>query len=378
MLGEIMTEVFSVSGLFTLLMLLMLQAVLGFDNLLYISIESKRVGEEKAPMVRQWGIGLAVAFRIILLFIIVALFDALAEPLFGFHLTGFFEGEFTFQSLITLAGGAFIIYTAIKEITHLLTVDHIEHSEGGKAKSVMQAITLIVAMNLVFSFDSILSAMAIANVEVANIVSASGEVIDTFKGTALISTPIEGAVGCRPGKDYQVWLMAIAIIVSGIVMALMADAVAEFLKKNRMYEVLGLFILFLVGVLLVTEGAHLAHMKLFTFTIEAMSKSSFYLVIFVLVVTDIVSGGSAKRNSKPTENPNPLSLRLTMKWIGSHRSSQASDCKERRYWTPCCRLAQQGRPPADAQGHLVALATDLALCNHSAVAATSQQFDRLV
>ncbi|KCZ61805.1 MULTISPECIES: TerC family protein [Hyphomonas] len=301
MLGEIMTEVFSVSGLFTLLMLLMLQAVLGFDNLLYISIESKRVGEEKAPMVRQWGIGLAVAFRIILLFIIVALFDALAEPLFGFHLTGFFEGEFTFQSLITLAGGAFIIYTAIKEITHLLTVDHIEHSEGGKAKSVMQAITLIVAMNLVFSFDSILSAMAIANVEVANIVSASGEVIDTFKGTvtdcksALISTPIEGAVGCRPGKDYQVWLMAIAIIVSGIVMALMADAVAEFLKKNRMYEVLGLFILFLVGVLLVTEGAHLAHMKLFTFTIEAMSKSSFYLVIFVLVVTDIISTNYQKR-----------------------------------------------------------------------------------
>ena len=201
----------------------------------------------------------------------------------------------------TLAGGAFIIYTAIKEITHLLTVDHIEHSEGGKAKSVMQAITLIVAMNLVFSFDSILSAMAIANVEVANIVSASGEVIDTFKGTvtdcksALISTPIEGAVGCRPGKDYQVWLMAIAIIVSGIVMALMADAVAEFLKKNRMYEVLGLFILFLVGVLLVTEGAHLAHMKLFTFTIEAMSKSSFYLVIFVLVVTDIISTNYQKR-----------------------------------------------------------------------------------
>ena len=98
-------DFFSIDNLLTLLMLTLLQAVLGFDNLLYISIESKRVGEEKAPMVRQWGIGLAVAFRIILLFIIVALFDALAEPLFGFHLTGFFEGEFTFQSLITLAGG---------------------------------------------------------------------------------------------------------------------------------------------------------------------------------------------------------------------------------------------------------------------------------
>ena len=179
MLGEMLAEVFSVSGLFTLFMLLLLQAVLGFDNLLYISIESKRVGEAKAPMVRQWGIGLAVLFRIVLLFVIVALFDALAEPLFGFHLSGIIEGEFTFQSMITFVGGAFIIYTAIKEISHMLTVEHIEHSEGGKSKSVLQAIGLIVAMNLVFSFDSILSAMAIANEEIARIVNSAGETIGT-------------------------------------------------------------------------------------------------------------------------------------------------------------------------------------------------------
>lgn len=299
-MAEIFAEVFTTSGLFTLLMLLMLQAVLGFDNLLYITIESKRVGE-KASMVRQWGIGLAVAFRIVLLIIIVNIFALLAEPLFGLHLKGFFEGEFTVQALVTLAGGAFIIYTAVKEITHLLTVEHIEHTEGGAKKSVVQAIMMIVAMNLVFSFDSILSAMAIANVEVARIVDASGAVLGTFEGTvtdckaALIAEPVQGAVGCQPGKDYQVWIMTIAIVLSGIAMMLMADYVAEFLKKNRMYEVLGLFILFLVGVLLVTEGAHLAHMKLFGFSIEAMSKSSFYLVIFVLVVTDIISTNYQKR-----------------------------------------------------------------------------------
>ena len=179
-MGEFIAEVFSVSGLFTLLMLLMLQAVLGFDNLLYISIESKRVGPEKAPMVRRWGIGIAVALRIILLVIIVNLFTLLAEPLFNLGLKGVLEGEFTLQALVTLAGGGFIIYTAIKEIHHLLAVDHIEHTEGSASKSVMQAIAMIVAMNLVFSFDSILSAMAIANVEVANVVSASGEVLNTF------------------------------------------------------------------------------------------------------------------------------------------------------------------------------------------------------
>lgn len=266
MLAELTAEVFSVSGFFTLMMLLLLQAVLGFDNLLYISIESKRVGEEKAPMVRKWGIGLAVLFRIVLLIIIVSLFGALAEPLFGVHIENVFESEFTLQAIITLLGGAFIIYTAIKEITHLLAVEHIEHSEGSGKKSVTQAILMIVSMNLVFSFDSILSAMAIANEKMP-----------------------DGSI------DYQVWLMGIAIVLSGIIMILMADVVAEFLKKNRMYEVLGLFILFLVGVLLVTEGAHLAHMKIFGFPIDAMSKATFYLVIGVLVITDIISTNYQKR-----------------------------------------------------------------------------------
>ncbi len=261
-----MAEIFTVSGIFTLLMLLALQAVLGFDNLLYISIESKRVGEEKASMVRRWGIGLAMLFRIVLLIIIVNLFGLLAEPLFNLTMTGFIEGVFNLQALVTLAGGAFIIYTAIKEISHLMIVDHIEHTEGQNKKSVAQAISMIVAMNLVFSFDSILSAMAIANTK-----TPTGE------------------------TEYQVWIMAVAIIASGIVMILMADYVAEFLKKNRMYEIMGLFILFLVGVLLVSEGGHLAHLKLFGHEIEAMSKSTFYLVIVVLVITDVIQTKYQKR-----------------------------------------------------------------------------------
>ena len=183
----------------------------------------------------------------------------------------------------------------------MLAVDHIEHSEGSATKSVLQAVIMIVSMNLVFSFDSILSAMAIANVEIARVVTATGEVLATVEGTVtqckaeLIANPILGAVGCEPAKDYQVWIMAIAILASGVVMILMADYVADFLKKNRMYEVLGLFILFLVGVLLITEGAHLAHMKLFGFEIHAMSKASFYLVVGVLVITDIISTNYQKR-----------------------------------------------------------------------------------
>ena len=263
-----MAELLTLEALFTLFMLILLQAVLGFDNLLYIAIESNKVGDPKdAQKVRKYGIGIAVLLRIVLLFIIVNVFALLAEPLFGIHLKNIIEGDFTAQALITLLGGAFIIYTAIKEIHHLLQVDHIEHSEGSGTRTVAGAITLIVLMNLVFSVDSILSAMAIASVK------------DTVTNVT----------------TYQVPLMVIAILVSGLGMILLADRVTEFLKKNRMYQVLGLFILFLVGVLLVTEGAHLAHLKLFGFTIDAMSKSSFYLVVGVLVVTDILSNRYQKR-----------------------------------------------------------------------------------
>jgi predicted tellurium resistance membrane protein TerC len=295
-MADMFTDLFTMSSLFTLGALILLQAVLGFDNLLYIAIESNKVGDPvAAKKVRSWGIGLAVALRIVLLFVIVSLFGVLAEPLFSFS-TAVIEGEFTLQALVTIFGGAFIIYTAMKEIHHLLQVDHIENSEGSGARSVMKAIVLIVAMNLVFSFDSILSAMAIANVQTAVIVDAAGATLQSFAGgdvatcsEFLISNPVAGAVECQPVKTYQVPLMVIAIVASGIGMILLADRVTNFLKKNRMYQVLGLFILFLVGVLLVTEGAHLAHLKLFGFKLDAMSKSSFYLVIGVLVVTDIIS-----------------------------------------------------------------------------------------
>jgi len=262
---------FTLESLLTLGMLILLQAVLGFDNLLYIAIESNKVKDPaQAKAARQWGIILAMVFRIVLLVLIVAAFGMLAKPLFSLNVGKFFEGSFTLQALVTLLGGAFIIYTAVKEISHMLGTDYSSHGAGTqKTMTFTKAIILIVMMNLVFSFDSILSAMAIAN---------ETTIVDGVKTV-----------------EYQLGIMAVAIIGSGIAMLLLADTVTSFIKKNRMYEVMGLFILFLVGVLLVTEGAHLAHMKIAGFEILAMSKSSFYLVIFVLVVTDIISIKYQKR-----------------------------------------------------------------------------------
>jgi predicted tellurium resistance membrane protein TerC len=71
-------------------------------------------------------------------------------------------------------------------------------------------------------------------------------------------------------------------------MLYLSDRVAKFLKKNREYEIMGLMILLIVGGMMVTEGAHLAHMKLFDHEIHAMSKGAFWLVLFVVVLTEIL------------------------------------------------------------------------------------------
>ena len=244
-----MGDLFTIANLMTLAMLTLLQAVLGFDNLLYISIESKRVPEEKQRFVRQLGIAMAIGLRIVLLLVVMNAIEHLKEPFLTLNLQGVFEGQFNVHALITLIGGGFILYTAMKEIYHLLAVDNIDGHEGGRQRSVAMAITWIVVMNLVFSFDSILSALALTKVFA---------------------------------------VMALAIIISGLLMIWLSDHVSEFLKKNRMYEVLGLFILFIVGVMLISEGGHIAHIHLFGFAVEPMAKSTFYFVLAVLVVVDIV------------------------------------------------------------------------------------------
>ncbi len=250
----------------TLFMLILLQAVLGFDNLLYISLESKRAPEKEQARVRKWGIGLAVGLRIVLLFLLIQMIGLFQAPWLQPQWAGVIEGKFNLHSLIVLLGGIFIIYTAMKEIFHMIAIDDLENDgvkrEPASSKSV---IVKIVFMNLVFSFDSILSAIALT----------SGSKI--VEGKSIPGDPAD-----------SFFIMMIAIVTGGLLMILLADRVSEFLERNRMYEVLGLFILFVVGILLLTEGGHLAHLQLFGHKIEAMSKATFYFVITVLVLTEIV------------------------------------------------------------------------------------------
>ena len=95
-------------------------------------------------------------------------------------------------------------------------------------------------MNLLFSFDSILGAMALTD---------------------------------------EFWIMATAIVISGVLMIWLAEGVSKFLEKNRMNEVLGLFVLLVVGIMLLTEGGHLAHIKILGNDIVKMNSTTFYFVI---------------------------------------------------------------------------------------------------
>jgi predicted tellurium resistance membrane protein TerC len=259
-------NLFTIDSLITFLILTALETVLGFDNLLYISIEAKKVDPAREAYVRRTGIILAIGLRVVLLFVVLKLIDLLQAPMLEFH-SDLFGAAISGHSLIVLFGGIFLIYTAIKEIFHMIGAPHaVEDATKASRRSVAMALVWILIMNVVFSFDTVLSAVALT-------------------------------------KNFVV--MTAAIIVSGVLMVVMADTVAVFLKKNRMYEILGLFVLLLVGYMLMSEGAHLAHLSFFGFAVEPMAKSTFYFVLATLVIVEIIQGRYQKRILAEQEHKDP-------------------------------------------------------------------------
>ncbi len=235
-----------ISSIGTLLMLIVLQLVLGFDNLLYIALESKKASKENQEYVRKLGISIAIILRLVLLFLLVNLVENFKNPLIYLN-TDFIKLNMNLHSLIVLFGGGFILYTSIKEIWHMIIFEIEEVSDDKKSSK--NVILMIVFMNLIFSFDSILSAMALTE----NFI-----------------------------------IMAISIIVGGVLMILAANKVATFLQKNRKYEVLGLFILFIVGIMLISEGGEKADIVILNKAVHAMNKTTFYFIIAILVFVDMV------------------------------------------------------------------------------------------
>jgi predicted tellurium resistance membrane protein TerC len=197
-----------------LVTLVVMEVVLGIDNLIFISILTNKLPPEHRERARKIGIGLALVMRLGLLFT-VAWIVQLTTPVFEA-----FGHPFSWKDMILIAGGLFLVYKATKEIHH--NVDHEDHKEdmvGAGAKTVQltfsAAIIQILILDLVFSIDSIIT-----------------------------------AVGMTPHLP----IMFIAVIAAVTVMLLAANPLANFIEKNPTIVMLALGFLLMIGATLIAEG----------------------------------------------------------------------------------------------------------------------------
>src|SRR5690606_35683220 len=151
-----MEQLLTADGLISFLSLTLMEIVLGIDNIIFISILTNRLPESQQPRARTIGISLAILIRVALLFGISWLIS-LSEPLFTL-----FEMDFTVRDLILMAGGLFLIYKSTNEIHEKLEGE--EHkTENLKKLTLQAAIFQIILLDIVFSFDSILTAIGLVD-----------------------------------------------------------------------------------------------------------------------------------------------------------------------------------------------------------------------
>jgi len=202
----------------SLLTLTFLEIVLGVDNIIFISIAASKLPEGQQKKATNIGLVLAMAMRIALLFGISWLI-AMKDPWFNIDLS-WIKAGFSGQSLILIAGGIFLLYKSVTEIHHKLEGDMHDGSGGKKKVSTLQsAIIQITLINIVFSFDSILT-----------------------------------AVGMTNGVYGALVIMIIAVVLSVVIMMVFAVPVGRFVNKHPTIQMLGLSFLILIGFMLILEG----------------------------------------------------------------------------------------------------------------------------
>ena len=232
-----------------LLTLTFLEIVLGVDNIIFITIASNKLTDKDRPKAINIGLVLAMVLRIILLFGISYLI-AMEKPWFHIDLP-WLQAGFSGQSLILIAGGLFLLYKSVSEIHHKLEGD--VHQAGNMSKknvTLGSAVLQITLINIVFSFDSILTAVGMTN-------------------------GIYGAL----------LIMIIAVVLSVGIMMAFATPVSKFVNKHPTIQILGLSFLILIGFMLIIEGGHLAHLKFFESEIGTVPKGYLYFAIaFSLLV----------------------------------------------------------------------------------------------
>jgi predicted tellurium resistance membrane protein TerC len=203
---------FTVNGLITLLSLTVLEIVLGIDNIIFISIVAGKLPKSSQQRARLIGLSLALIFRILLLSII-SWIASLKEPLV--HVGNFGASG---RDLILLAGGIFLVFKTIMEIREKLIQD--DHEETGSVTAVgfAKAIVQIVLLDIVFSFDSILTAVAISS----NLV-----------------------------------IMILAVMIAIVIMIAFSGIVSDFINKYQTIKMLAMVFLVAIGLVLILESLHI-------------------------------------------------------------------------------------------------------------------------
>jgi predicted tellurium resistance membrane protein TerC len=202
-------QLFSSSNIIAFLTLSALEIVLGIDNVIFVAILAGKLPEHQQENARRLGIGLSVLTRILLLFAI-AWVVSLTEPWFSF-----LGHEISGKSLILLSGGLFLIGKSTFEIHHSLEGEADRHSVKQAAVSFTSIIVQIIIIDLVFSLDSVITAVGIS--------------------------------GVMP-------VMVTAILIAAAIMLFAAGAISRFVEKHPTMKILALSFLILIGSLLVIEG----------------------------------------------------------------------------------------------------------------------------
>ena len=227
-----------------LLTLTFLEIILGIDNIIFISITAGKLPENQRKKATRIGLLLALVFRIILLFGVSYLIS-MKDPFYTINLS-WFKAGITGQSVILILGGIFLLYKSTSEIHHKvegITADG--SSKKSKTVSTLgMVIFQIVMIDIVFSFDSVLTAVGMTN-------------------------GIEGAL----------IIMITAVIVSMIIMMIFATPVGKFVNEHPTIQMLALSFLILIGFMLVTEGAHLSNAEIFHQHVGAIPKGYLYFAI---------------------------------------------------------------------------------------------------
>jgi predicted tellurium resistance membrane protein TerC len=215
-----------------LLTLTVLEIILGVDNIIFISIVSNKLPEAQQGKARTIGLLLAMAFRIGLL-LTINLIIQLTDPVFTipFIKKGGVPLGISWKDLILIAGGIFLLLKSTLEIHHKMEVSN-KPASARTPSGFGSVILQIVLVDAVFSFDSILTAIGLAE---------------------------------------EVSVMILAVVISMVIMILFAGAISRFINKHPTLQILALSFLIMIGMMLVAEGFHQEINKAYIYTAIAFS-----------------------------------------------------------------------------------------------------------